>query len=136
MRPHLMIIDDTVDQVRLMRMIFGMVDPSIEIVTAQDGDEALQLLRRDPKRLPKVILLDLKMPKKSGHEVLSEIKSDPLLKRIPVCTFSVGDSPGDVRESYERGASFYFKKPSGLDELKRFVEHFKGLWYEFASHNG
>ncbi len=131
-----MIVDDAVDQVELMRTVFKMVDPSLEIISASDGDEAMNLLRSDPKRLPKVILLDLRMPKKTGHEILTEIKSDPALRRIPVCTFSSSDRPGDIRESYERGASFYFRKPTGLEELTKFAEHFKGLWYDFASHNG
>lgn len=135
MRPHLMIVDDAVDQVELMRSVFLMVEPTMEIVSANDGDEAMDLLRADPRRLPKVILLDLRMPRKTGHEVLTEIKSDPSLKRIPVCTFSSSDNAEDIRESYERGASFYFKKPTGLEELTKFAEHFKGLWFDFASHN-
>lgn len=134
MRPHLMIVDDAVDQLQLMRTVFKMVDPSIQIITAKDGEEALRLLNADLKHLPKVILLDLKMPKKDGHAVLAELKSNPSLKRIPVCTFSTADCEQDVRESYEHGASFYFKKPTGLENLRKFAEQFKGIWFDFASH--
>jgi len=55
MRPYLMIIDDSEDQIELMRAVFNMSDPSLEILSAQDGDEALNILRSRPNRLPKVI---------------------------------------------------------------------------------
>jgi chemotaxis family two-component system response regulator Rcp1 len=130
-----MIIDDSADHVELMEVVFQMVDRNVIIVTADDGDAALKIMRDDPSRLPKVILLDLRMPRKSGLEILSEIKADPLLKRIPVCIFSAGDTPKDIRESYERGANMYLKKPRGLDDLKLFAQNFCKLWYDFSCHN-
>lgn len=133
MRPHLMIVDDAVDQLQLMKVVFEMVDPEIEVITAEDGEEALRKLRQKSHELPRVILLDLRMPKKTGHEVLTELKADERLKRIPVCIFSTSSSDSDVHESYDRGASFYFKKPSNINELKKFAEHFRALCYEFAS---
>lgn len=129
-----MIIDDADDQLQLMRSVCGMIDPMLEIVTADSGDAALKRLRTPTNKLPKVILLDLRMPGKSGQEVLSELKADPLLKRIPVCIYSNADLESEVCDCYERGASFYFKKPSGLDSLKKFMDHFRGVWFTFASH--
>ena len=129
-----MIVDDALDQLQLMRTVFKMVDPSLQIVTAGGGDEALNLLRSSSPNLPRVILLDLRMPGKTGQEVLAEIKSDSSLRTIPVCTFSNGDVHRDICECYEIGASFYFKKPSGLDKLKAFAECFTELWFKLASH--
>jgi two-component system, chemotaxis family, response regulator Rcp1 len=134
MRPDLLIVDDAKDQIELMRAVFNMVDPSLNIISALDGDAAIRLLRSRPEALPTVILLDLKMPRKSGHEILSELKVDPALRQIPVCTFSSSDFSEDVRESYLRGASFYFKKPAGIEQLMKFAHHFKGLWFDFAAH--
>jgi CheY-like chemotaxis protein len=129
-----MIVDDSVDQVELLQTVFKMVDPSMKIVSAKDGIEAMRLLRADLGQLPKVILLDIKMPRESGHDILSEIKADTSLKRIPVCMFSSGDDAEDIREAYERGASFYFKKPNGFEDLRKFAETFNEIWYNFASH--
>jgi len=129
-----MIVDDADDQLQLMKNVFRIVDPTLQIVTADSGDAALKHLRAPSTKLPKVILLDLRMPRKSGQEVLSELKADPLLKRIPVCIFSNADIESEVCDCYDRGASFYFKKPSGLDSLKKFSEHFRGIWFTFASH--
>lgn len=129
-----MIIDDSTDQLRLMRTVYRMVDPSIQIVTSDDGTEALKLLRTNPGSLPRVMMLDLRMPRKSGYEVLKELKADPVLRLIPVCTFSNSELEEDIRNSYESGASFYFRKPEGLEELKSFIGHFNAMWFEFASH--
>jgi len=129
-----MIIDDSADQLHLMLTAVKMVDPQLIVTTAQDGDQALQMLRSDPMQSPKVILLDLRMPGKSGQDVLVELKADPQLRRIPVCVFSNGDLERDIIDSYDGGASFFFKKPSGLEELKAFIGHFRALWFNFASH--
>jgi CheY-like chemotaxis protein len=128
-----MIVDDAKDQVYLMKMLISMIDPKIEVVSASHGDQALEMLRKDPKVTPKVIILDLKMAGKTGLEVLKELKSDPILKRIPVCIFSNGEFESDICDAYDLGASFYFKKPVGLVELKKFVEYFLGIWFHFAS---
>lgn len=132
-RVHLMIVDDAPDQLELMKTVFHMVDPNLKVITAHDGDEALAILRQQGQTHPNVILLDLMMPKKTGHEILHEIKQDPKLRSIPVCTFSSSDNPRDIQIAYEEGSSFYFKKPSGIDQIFKFAQHFKALWFDFAS---
>ncbi len=132
MRPDILIVDDSLDQLQFIERLFRMVDPSLKVITATDGDKALSLLRSTPER-PKVILLDLRMPGKSGQEVLSEIKSDQYLQTIPVCAFSNGDVQNDICECYRLGASFYFQKPAGLDESKKFADSFRAIWFGFAS---
>ncbi|MGE4209657.1 MAG: response regulator [Oligoflexales bacterium] len=134
MRPHILIVDDAEDQLQLMRLVFRMVDPSLHIVTAGSGDEALNVLHSTQTSLPKVILLDLRMPGKDGQEVLAEIKSSDHLRGIPVCVFSNGDIHKDICECYEKGASFYFKKPSGLQNMREFAKIFNVLWFKLASH--
>lgn len=131
-----MIVDDATDQLELMRTVFRMVDPSLRVSTVQSGDEALRCLRRDLDARPQVVLLDLRMAGKPGLDVLKEMKADSGLKRIPVCVFSNGDVQKDVCDCYEHGASFYFKKPIGLEALKKFIEQFRDVWFKLASHCG
>ena len=133
MQPHIMIIDDAPDQIELMQTVFYMIDSTLRIATVNDGADALEHLRASPQNRPKVILLDLKMPRMSGQEVLENIKADPTLKTIPVCAFSSSDNPKDILGAYERGASFYFRKPSGIDQIVKFAEHFKAIWFDFAA---
>lgn len=134
MRPNIMIIDDSLDQMELMLAIFSMVDPNLTIIKAMNAEYALKLLKSREEELPRVILLDLKMPKITGLELLAQLKNDSILKTIPICAFSSSDNPKDIRMAYELGASFYFKKPTGLDALKKFAEHFRAIWFDFAYH--
>jgi CheY-like chemotaxis protein len=88
-----------------------------------DGVEALAYLRGEGRYggalLPDLILLDLKMPKKSGLEVLAEIKADELLRRIPVIVLTTSDAPDDILKAYDLQASLYITKPENLDAFDR-----------------
>ena len=130
--PRLMIIDDAVGELQLICNVFKKAAPSMQITTSGSGDEALSLLRSTSNSKPKMILLDLRMPGKTGIDVLKELKSDPNLRKIPVCIFSNGDLEAEVCECYEQGASCFLKKPEGLEEMKKFAGHFLGLWFGFA----
>lgn len=96
-----------------------------------DGDEALAYLRREEKyaghSLPDLICLDLHLPKKSGLQVLAEIKGDSKLRLIPVVVVSGVNDPREVREAYELHASCFVHKPSDLDQFLRFIR----VCYEF-----
>jgi CheY-like chemotaxis protein len=133
MNPHILIVEDATDQLTLMKLVFKMVDPQLEIATVQSGEEALVLVHSDPNSRPKVMLIDLKMPGKNGIEVLKEMKSDPQLRRIPICLFSNADTQEDICDCYEHGASFYFRKPIGLKELQAFATRFRDIWFTDAS---
>src|SRR5713101_146825 len=87
----------------------------------EDGEEAMAFLRQKgchgsaPR--PDLILLDLNLPKKSGREVLEEIKQDPELKRIPVIIMTTVDDRDEICEAYNRHANCYVNKPVDLDEF-------------------
>lgn len=132
MAPDIMIVDDSRDQLELMREALKMVSPGLSVATYDSGDKALSALR--PETFPKVILLDLKMPGRDGFEVLKDLKAHPLNKKIPVCIFSNGDLENDICSSYSGGACGYFKKPTGLEELKSFLDYFTQFWFKFCSH--
>jgi two-component system, chemotaxis family, response regulator Rcp1 len=97
-----------------------------------DGDEALALLRREGEHAkhphPDLIFLDLHLPKKSGLEVLAEIKSNARLKMTPVVVVSGSEDPSEVREAYELHASCYIRKPDDLDQFLRFVRVCFDYW--------
>ena len=103
----------------------------IEVHRACDGEQALTFLEksgayRDAPQ-PDLILLDLNLPKRSGFEVLSEIKASPLLSSIPVIIFSCSSSPADKSRSLTLGAEDFVRKPSSLD---LFVEALKSALRE------
>lgn len=85
-----------------------------DVATAIDGIEALKKIR---KNKPDVILLDILMPKKSGIEVLKDIKADADLRAIPVVILSCRDSSHQIREALEAGAAEYITKPEFTEDI-------------------
>ena len=113
-------------------MAFEEAKTHNQLLVAPDGEEALDVLvciAGDPAaRLPNLILLDLNLPKKSGHEVLREVKGDPILKRIPVVILSGSQSRDDVASTYDLGADAYIVKPMGLDDFLESVSAIEAFW--------
>lgn len=105
------------------------------IYPVKDGQEALDFLfhkgkYKDPKKAPRpgLILLDLKLPKVDGAEVLKKIKSDPDLKVIPVVVLTTSVRGEDILESYKNGVNSYIAKPVKFEEFTRVVKKIKLYW--------
>jgi len=98
----------------------------------EDGVEAMAFLRREGKNAtaprPDLILLDLKLPKKNGHEVLTEVKQDPDLRRIPVVIMTASDDQKDVDEAYNEHANCYVTKPVDLDQFLGVIRRIEDFW--------
>jgi CheY-like chemotaxis protein len=108
---------------------------STVILVANDGAEALDWLYRRhaaagvrPAGQPAVVLLDLKMPKIDGLEVLRQVKNDALLKTIPVVMFSSSRESTDLQRSYELGANAYVVKPIGFQEFTATLKMIAAFW--------
>jgi CheY-like chemotaxis protein len=103
-----------------------------EVIVARDGAEALQWLRQparaDLASRPCVVLLDLKMPKLDGLEVLRQIKSDPALRVIPVVMLTSSRQERDVAESYCLGANAYVVKPVSFSEFRHALKEVGSFW--------
>jgi len=127
-----LLVEDNLADATLVTEAFKGSELPIQVVRAKNGDEALQYLRSEgdyagaPR--PHLILLDLNMPKKSGLEVLAEIKSDPQLMEIPVVVLTNSKSETDIKRAFESKADEYIVKPSGLDELFQSMRHLEDLW--------
>jgi CheY-like chemotaxis protein len=102
------------------------------IVVVPNGDEALAYLRRDTKYqgepYPDLIFLDLHLPKKSGFEVLVEIKHNDRVCATPVVVVSGSADPGEIRKAYQLHANCYIRKPDNLDEFLNFVQVCFAFW--------
>ncbi len=130
---RVLVIDDDEIERLILKRVFNMVGPNIELVMVSSGDEGLEYLRSNQDAKPLLVLLDVNMPKKNGHEVLTEIKNDDKLKSIPVCMFSNSNLENDVAQAYNHCASMYVKKPAGVESLKKFISSLSIVWFEFAS---
>jgi len=113
----------------------GRVESRLSVVN--DGVEAMSYLRReagyeDVER-PDLILLDLNLPKKSGHEVLAEVKADPQLRKIPVVVLSTSSATEDVEQSYENYANVFVTKPVDFDHFTSVVKQIDDFFLSVAS---
>ncbi|MCI0539481.1 MAG: response regulator [Verrucomicrobiales bacterium] len=128
-------VDDDENDLLLLKNAAQMTQLPVKIVTTSDGDEAINYLTgtgihadRDHYPLPSLVLLDLKMPRKNGFEVLEWIRSQPDLKRLPVVVFTSSRHGEDMNLGYDRGANSYLIKPVMLDELIELVKGLAHYW--------
>jgi CheY-like chemotaxis protein len=135
---HLLIIEDNPGDVRLLEEAFGELQANVKIEVARDGIEGLQAVSKTSpaetkESSPDLILLDLNLPKISGHEVLVRIKSDPRTRHIPVIVLTSSRAEADVRRAYQSHANAYLRKPSTLDGLLTTARDVKNFWMETAT---
>ncbi len=127
-----MIVEDNPGDIRLMKEAFSESGEDYEIIEAPDGAAAIEYLFQRAKYKgvdgPDLIFLDLNLPKRSGREVLEEIKKDSKLKFIPVVIFSSSSAPQDVSRAYELHANCYVTKPTDLDELFYALRCIEAFW--------
>jgi CheY-like chemotaxis protein len=124
--------DDSLDDALLTRLALTDDGEELELHHVRDGVEALRFLRNeDPYRdagRPDLVLLDLNMPRLSGHETLSAIKSDPALQSIPVVVLTTSNSPYDVTRCYELHVNSYVRKPIDFNRFVEVMGQVKRFW--------
>lgn len=129
---EVLLVEDNPGDVLLTREALrdGKVHTRLNVVT--DGEQALAYLRRQPPfenaPRPDLILLDLNLPRKSGTEVLAEIKGDEFFRRIPVVVLTSSQAEQDILKSYDLRANCYVTKPVSLDQFIRVVQSIEEFW--------
>lgn len=98
------------------------------IVTASDGVEAADIIRSHLAGELTLALVDLKLPRVDGFEVIKTIRSNPVTRNLPVVVFSSSDEAGDIRRSYELGANSYAVKPILYDDINRVIGALATYW--------
>ena len=133
---NVLLIEDNPGDVDLAKAALRKCEVANQVTVAGDGEEAMLLLRRSADSphtpLPDLVLLDLNMPRKSGIEVLAEIKEDPLLRRIPVLIVTSSIAEQDILRSYELHANCYIHKPIGLEEFRKVVKAIDDFWFSIV----
>jgi CheY-like chemotaxis protein len=126
--------DDPNDVLLVQRALKKTTAPST-ILSVSDGDRALSYLagsqefgNREKFPFPHLVLLDLKMPRKSGMEVLAWIREQPTLKRLLVVVFTSSKHDQDINRAYELGANSYLVKPVGFEELVTTMKEIHHYW--------
>lgn len=131
-----LLVEDSPAEARLLAEAIAGCEPPIRQVLAMNGEDALDYLRRrgghEGARRPKLILLDLNLPRKDGREVLVDIKEDPELKHIPVVVLTTSGAESDVRHSYGSHANCFITKPAELPEYRAVVRGLVDFWLRIA----
>jgi chemotaxis family two-component system response regulator Rcp1 len=133
---EILLVDDNPADVRMVREGLKEALPDARLSVAADGVEAIRFLRREGHHAksprPDLIILDLRLPKKSGFDVLVEIKQDPALANIPVVVQSSSEAPIDIQRAYSLHANCYITKPAGFDEFSRTMQVLAEFWVTVA----
>jgi len=129
---EVLLVEDNIDEAELTMdsLRDGRIRNRVHWV--EDGEEALAFLHRQGRHAdaprPDLVLLDLRLPRISGHEVLAEIKQDPGLKRIPVVIMTESDDERDIVRAYDRHANCYITKPVDMDKFIEVVRSIEDFW--------
>jgi two-component system response regulator len=132
---EILLVEDNPDDLEMTLHALRKAKIANRIQVARDGREALDFIfcegvfaDRKSESAPKVILLDLKLPKVDGLEVLKRLKSDPNTRKIPVVILTSSKEQSDVVESYELGTNSYIVKPVSLDQFVAAVQNLGMYW--------
>ena len=128
----ILLVEDNLGDIRLTQEALKEGDISSHLLVARDGVEAMQMLNHEnPYQdypVPDLILLDLNLPRKDGREVLKEIKSNTLLRSIPVIVLTTSTAIEDIRYMYDLHANCYITKPVDYEQFSHVVRSIKEFW--------
>ena len=133
---EILLVEDNPGDARLTREAFADAEVTNNLSVVGDGEQAMAFLRRqgnyaDAPR-PDLILLDLNLPRKSGREVLEDVKNDPDLLSIPIVVMTTSEAEGDILNSYYHHANAYVTKPVDFDRFIDVVNKIEGFWLTVA----
>jgi chemotaxis family two-component system response regulator Rcp1 len=133
---RILLVEDSPSDVRLIKEALKETPLDVEVALARDGVEAMEYLRRSETGLaerPDIILLDLNLPRKSGREVLAEVKVAPNLRQIPVLVMTSSKADSDVAQAYSLNANCYITKPGDLQQYVEVVRSIEQFWFLTAT---
>ncbi len=131
----ILLVEDNPSDVALTQRAFTKSHVANELVVAEDGQEALDYLfgagayaGRDITETPALILLDLKLPRVDGLQVLRQIRADERTRRLPVVILTTSKEEPDVAQSYDLGANSYIRKPVDFTQFIEAIQHMGLYW--------
>ena len=133
---EVLLVDDNPADTDLTSEVLSRNAHPSHIHSVTNGVEAIAFLLHEGKYanalIPDFVLLDLNLPRKDGRAVLSDVKSDPFLRRIPISIFSTSEARQDIVRSYELGANCYVSKPGNLQDFISAVTSIGEFWFGVA----
>lgn len=132
--PRILLVEDNKGDIRLTQEALKESDLNIKLDIVNDGEQALDFLFRrngySAALPPHIILLDLNLPKKTGLEVLEELKKHDTLKTIPIILLTTSDSKHDVSKAYNLHVNCYIIKPVDFEDFLRVIKSVETYWFK------
>ncbi len=130
-KKNILLVEDNMDDRLLTEMALKKNGIDVEVIFARDGAEAIEILNLngdEMRFLPDMILLDIKLPKTSGTEVLKMIRENKFVKTVPVIVLTSSDNDKDLYDSYRYGANSFIRKPVDFTEFTDVVKNISNYW--------
>jgi CheY-like chemotaxis protein len=135
---RILLVEDDSNDILFVQRAFSKVNLSSSIRIVKDGDAAVDYLSgtgsyadREQYPLPALILLDLKLPRRSGIEILAWIRQQPGIRRIPVVVLTSSRENIDMERAYDLGVNSYLVKPVKFEDLAKMIEALEAYWFGF-----
>lgn len=119
---NILLADDDIDDCFFFKEAISKWRIPTQLTAVHDGEQLMQLLKKETNALPHVLFLDLNMPRKNGFECLAEIKLCDELKQLPVIIFSTSFEQEVVNQLYKNGAQYFIRKPSVFLQFKQIIQ--------------
>jgi CheY-like chemotaxis protein len=136
-RKAILVAEDSEEDAYILKRAFQEIGCDVPLLFVRDGQEAMDYLSgegefddRKTYPLPRLMLLDLKMPKMDGFDVLGWLQNHPKLKTLPVAVLTSSNHDKDVDRAYGLGANSYLVKPTSFDDFVGIVEKLRAYWIE------
>jgi CheY-like chemotaxis protein len=136
-------VDDDPNDTALLQAASRKADVGFKLQNVEDGEHAIAYLSgtgpysdRARHRMPVLVLLDLKMPRATGFEILKWIRGNPALNRLPIIVLSGSELQSDIKKAYTAGANSYLVKPLGFEALVELIRNINQVWLAAAGSPG
>jgi len=133
----ILLVEDNPSDVYLTQVALREAEIESHLHVAEDGLKAISFLRREGDFVdaprPELILLDLNLPGKDGRQLLSEIKADETLRRIPVIVLTTSTADSDIETCYDLHCNCYITKPVDFDQFERVIGEIERFWLRFVT---
>jgi CheY-like chemotaxis protein len=125
---HILLVEDSVADVEMTLEALQDAKVANDVTVVRDGASAIALLMDEAQPKPDLVILDLNLPRMTGHEVLSRMRNDDRLRRIPVAVLTTSSAEADVAKTYDLGANCFLTKPVDIDQFVHVVQSIDDFW--------
>jgi two-component system, chemotaxis family, response regulator Rcp1 len=124
----ILLVEDSLADIELTLEALSEAKVANEVTVMRDGASAIQHMRAAAGAMPDLVILDLNLPRLSGHEVLAAMRADDALRRVPVAVLTTSSAEADVTKTYELGANCFLTKPVDVDQFVHVVQSIDDFW--------